>query len=135
MAVLHYRGGAMGQWTQSYAAHGQGFGQRVLYGSQGSLRPGGTRNGRSPVLVRSGGDELSGAPLLDLVPDFSVEITCLGQAFMRTQNRGAGCFHHNLYDLFGSPAVALAAGSGPGTGNDSFLAELAADLLEGLAQG
>jgi predicted dehydrogenase len=73
MAVLHFKGGAMGQWTQSYAAHGQGFGHRVLYGSRGSLRPGGTRNGRSPVLVRSGGNEITGDDLLDLVPDFHLD--------------------------------------------------------------
>ena len=52
MAVLHFSGGAMGQWTQSYAAHGQSFGHRVLYGSQGSLRPCGTRNGKSPASKR-----------------------------------------------------------------------------------
>jgi predicted dehydrogenase len=73
MAVVHFSEGAMGQWTQSYAAHGQGFGHKVLYGSQGSLRPGGTRNGRSPVLTLDDGREVTGETLLDLVPDFYLD--------------------------------------------------------------
>ena len=73
MAVIHFSGGAMGQWTQSYAGHGQGFGHSGVYGSLGSLRPGGTRNGRSPVLKRDGQDEIMGDALLDLAPDFVLD--------------------------------------------------------------
>jgi predicted dehydrogenase len=78
-AIITFKNGVMGQWTQSYGMHGQGFGQRMIYGSQGSLIPGGTRNGVSPVLKREGQPEMTGAPLLDLVPDFHLdEITaCL----------------------------------------------------------
>jgi predicted dehydrogenase len=73
MAVIHFGTGAMGQWTQSYAGHGQGFGHSGVYGSLGSLRPGGTRNGRSPVLKLDGQDEVTGDALLDLVPDFGLD--------------------------------------------------------------
>jgi predicted dehydrogenase len=72
-AVLTFKNGAMGQWTQSYAMHGQGAGQRMIYGSLGSLVPGGTRNGVSPVLKVDGRDEISGDALLDLVPDFHLD--------------------------------------------------------------
>ncbi len=72
-AVLNFSNGTMGQWTQSYAAHGRGFGHKVIYGSQGSLRPGGTRNGVSPVLTRDNQEEITGPPLLDLVPDFQLD--------------------------------------------------------------
>jgi predicted dehydrogenase len=72
-AVINFKSGAMGQWTQSYAAHGRGFGHKVIYGSQGSLIPGGTRNGVSPVLKRDEGDEISGPALLDLVPGFHLD--------------------------------------------------------------
>jgi predicted dehydrogenase len=72
-AVIHFASGAMGQWTQSYAAHGRGFGHRVIYGSLGSIIPGGARNGVPPALKRDEGDELTGAPLLDLVPDFHLD--------------------------------------------------------------
>lgn len=72
-AVLNFKSGAMGQWTQSYAAHGHGYGHKVIYGSQGSLIPGGTRNGVSPVLKMDSREELSGERLLDLVPDFHLD--------------------------------------------------------------
>jgi predicted dehydrogenase len=73
MAVIQFASSAMGQWTQSYAGHGQGYGHRGLYGSLGSLQPGGTRNGRSPVLKLDGQDEMAGDALLDLVPDFCLD--------------------------------------------------------------
>jgi predicted dehydrogenase len=73
VAVIHFGQGAMGQWTQSYAAHGQGFGHKALYGSRGALRPGGTRNGRSPVLALDDGAEVTGDVLLGLAPDFHLD--------------------------------------------------------------
>ena len=73
VSVLNFKSGCLGQWTQSYAAHGRGFGHRVIYGSQGCLFPGGTRNGVSPVLVRDDQKELTGPALLDLVPDFALD--------------------------------------------------------------
>jgi hypothetical protein len=53
--------------------HGQGAGQRMIYGSLGSLVPGGTRNGVSPVLKVDGREEISGDGLLELVPDFRLD--------------------------------------------------------------
>ncbi len=73
VSVLNFKNGTLGQWTQSFAAHGRGFGHKVIYGSQGSLIPGGTRNGVSPLLQQDGRDELTGAPLLELVPDFCLD--------------------------------------------------------------
>ena len=73
VSVVDFASGAMGQWTQSYAGHGQGFGRRVLYGSRGSLNPGGTRNGASPVVHLDGEGEITGDALLDLVPDFALD--------------------------------------------------------------
>jgi predicted dehydrogenase len=73
VSVIDFAGGTMGQWTQSYAAHGRGFGHKVIYGSHGSLRPGGTRNGISPLLKLDDQQEISGTPLLDFVPDFCLD--------------------------------------------------------------
>jgi predicted dehydrogenase len=72
-SVISFQNGAMGQWTQSYAAHGRGFGHKVIYGSHGSLRPGGIRNGNSPVLTLDDQEEISGTPLLELVPEFHLD--------------------------------------------------------------
>jgi predicted dehydrogenase len=73
IASLRFAGGALGQWTQCYAAHGRGFGQHMLYGSQGALKPGGTRNGASPVLYLDDGGEVTGDDLLTLVPDYYLD--------------------------------------------------------------
>jgi predicted dehydrogenase len=73
VSVIRFENGTIGQWTQSYAGHGQGFGHKGIYGSTGSLRPGGTRNGVSPVLKLDGSEEMTGAPLLDLVPDYRLD--------------------------------------------------------------
>ncbi len=73
VSVIDFKNGALGQWTQSYAAHGRGFGHKVIYGSRGSLVPGGTRNGVSPLLKLDDREELTGRPLLDLVPDFHLD--------------------------------------------------------------
>jgi predicted dehydrogenase len=72
-SVITFDSGAMGQWTQSYAAHGRGYGHKVIYGSAGSLIPGGIRNGVSPLLHLDDGDEMSGERLLELVPDFHLD--------------------------------------------------------------
>ena len=73
VSVVSFGSGTMGQWTQCYAGHGQGFGKKVLFGSQGSLIPGGTRNGVSPVVHLDDQGETSGEALLDLVPDFHLD--------------------------------------------------------------
>jgi predicted dehydrogenase len=78
ISVVQFESGAIGNWTQCFAAHGKGFGYKIIYGSEGSLVPGGIRNGISPSLKRDHGDELSGDVLLSLVPNFALdEITSL----------------------------------------------------------
>ncbi len=78
LALLKFKNGTMGQWTQSYAAHGRGFGHKAIYGQKGSMIPGGTRNGVSPVLhLDNVGDSrqepITGDALLELVPDYSLD--------------------------------------------------------------
>jgi len=73
VSTIDFEGGVIGQWTQSYAGHGRGYGHRGIYGSQGALRPGGTRNGVSPLLTRDDGSEVTGPALLDLVPGYHLD--------------------------------------------------------------
>lgn len=82
VSVIQFKSGAYANWTQFYSGHGKGFGQKVLYGSKGSLIVGGTRNGVSPVLHMDGQPEMTGEALLELVPDYHLdEITqCLYHA-------------------------------------------------------
>ncbi|MFP3896075.1 MAG: Gfo/Idh/MocA family protein [Anaerolineales bacterium] len=70
VSVLEFEDGTIGQWTQFYAAHGEGFSHRAIYGSEGSLCPGGTRNGQSPVLNLDGKDPITREALLEFVPDY-----------------------------------------------------------------
>jgi predicted dehydrogenase len=73
VSVVSFSSGTMGQWTQSYAGHGRGFGARQIFGSLGSLIPGGTRNGISPVVHLDEQGEITGDALLELVPDFHLD--------------------------------------------------------------
>ncbi|NLG27776.1 MAG: hypothetical protein GX557_07670, partial [Chloroflexi bacterium] len=73
VSVLSFGCGAVGQWTQSYAGHGQGCGYRVLYGSKGSMIPGGSRNGVGPVLHLDGVGEVKGEALLELAPEYRLD--------------------------------------------------------------
>jgi predicted dehydrogenase len=73
VSVIQFSNGTLGQWTQSYAAHGKGFGHKVIYGSKGSLIPGGIRNGISPSLSLDNREELSGEGLLEFVPEFHLD--------------------------------------------------------------
>lgn len=73
VATIQFRSGACANWTQMYAGHGAGFGQRVIYGQKGSLVCGGIRNGVSPVLTPDGQPALTGEALLDLAPDYRLD--------------------------------------------------------------
>lgn len=73
ISVLTFEGGVLGQWTNVYAAHGEGFGRMVVYGSEGSLRFGGARNGRPLTLCRDDGGVVSGEDILSLAPDFCLD--------------------------------------------------------------
>ncbi len=72
-SIIHFEGGVLGQWTSFNAAHGQGFGQSGIYGSRGSLRSAGARNGRPVTLHLDSGGEMSGDAVLGLVPDFHLD--------------------------------------------------------------
>jgi predicted dehydrogenase len=73
VSVIDFEDGTIGQWTILYAAHGQGFGTGIVYGSQGSLRVGGIRNGVPPVLHMDDEGEIAGQALLQWVPDFHLD--------------------------------------------------------------
>ena len=73
VSVVGFKSGAAANWTQFYAAHGKGFGQKVIYGEKGSLVCGGIRNGVSPVLTLDDGAELTGEALLALAPNYHLD--------------------------------------------------------------
>ena len=73
VSIVDFENGAVGQWTCFLAAHGEGFGTSVLYGSRGSLRPGGIRSGASPVLQIDGKQKMTGEALLEVVPTYHLD--------------------------------------------------------------
>lgn len=73
VSVVGFESGATANWTQFYAGHGKGFGQKVVYGEKGALVCGGIRNGVSPILTLDSGAELTGDALLELVPDYHLD--------------------------------------------------------------
>lgn len=74
-SIITFDSGVTGQWTTFRAAHGQGFHQSVIYGSQGSLHIPGSRNGRPVVLHLDDGGQVTGDAVLALVPEFHLDAT------------------------------------------------------------
>lgn len=72
-SVFTFESGIVGQWTSFHAAHGESFGRMVVYGSRGSLRSQGARNGRPLVLHLDGEGQMSEDAILGLVPDFALD--------------------------------------------------------------
>lgn len=73
VSIIQFESGPIGQWTSFCAGHGKGLGAHAIYGSQGSLIPGGARSGTPPRLYMDGKQEITGEALLDLVPDFHLD--------------------------------------------------------------
>jgi predicted dehydrogenase len=71
-ATLLFASGAVGQYVEDHAGHGQNQWLRQIYGSAGSLLLPNDRTGGEIVLQRKSG-ELRGTQLLDLVPGFRLD--------------------------------------------------------------
>jgi len=107
VSVLQFESGTMGQWTTFYAGHGDPFAYSAVYGSEGSLRLAGARNGNPVVLHRDDQGEVPEGELLDLVPDFCLdEITArlFGTDRLTSYDRGfdmadAALIAHEYYEL------------------------------------
>jgi len=73
VALLQFRGGALGTWTISQAAHGEPSRVRWIYGSRGALRMPADRSGASPVVTFDGSPPLEGRALVDAVPAYRLD--------------------------------------------------------------
>ncbi|MXZ23125.1 MAG: Gfo/Idh/MocA family oxidoreductase [Caldilineaceae bacterium SB0665_bin_25] len=71
-ATLLFENGAVGQFIEDHAAHGQGVWTRQIHGSAGSLELPPDRSGQL-ITLHKDGETVSDASLLDLVPDFHLE--------------------------------------------------------------
>jgi predicted dehydrogenase len=72
-ATFLFQSGAVGQYIEDHAGHGQGTRQRVIYGSKGSLHLPGDRTGNPIALTVDGDGSISGERILDFIPDFHLD--------------------------------------------------------------
>jgi predicted dehydrogenase len=72
-ATLLFQSGAVGQYVEDHAGHGPNLWARQIYGARGAMSLPNDRTGRPIVLHLPGRGELSGAALLELVPDFRLD--------------------------------------------------------------
>ncbi len=74
VAVVRFKSGAIGQFTQTVAAPGEGTGAGIVYCDDGSINLPGSRSGRPLRVTRMGEDAyLSEDATLDLVPGFQLD--------------------------------------------------------------
>ena len=69
-AVLTFANGAVGQYIEDHAGHGQRLWARQIHGATGSLELPNDRTGHPIALHRAGQETVSDGRLLDLVPEF-----------------------------------------------------------------
>jgi len=72
-ATLGFASGAVGQYIEDHAGHGQGGWLRKIHGSRGSMTLPGDRSGRPIAVDLDDGGHLEGDAVLDLVPDFRLD--------------------------------------------------------------
>jgi len=71
--VIRFESGAIGQLSMTDTSHGQNVGVSTVSGSTGTLYRPRSRSGKSPIIRRNDGSEITGDALLDLVPEFELD--------------------------------------------------------------
>ena len=72
-ATLQFKSGAVGQYIEDHAAHGEHLWKRSIHGSLGSLDLPGDRSGQRLTLHRDGQNPVDDQNLLDLVPEHRLD--------------------------------------------------------------
>lgn len=68
--LLTFKNGAIGQWVDHYAGHGESFSHRRVFGSTGSIASPGDRNGRPVRLVLDDGTDIADERVLEYAPSY-----------------------------------------------------------------
>ncbi len=69
-ATINFAGGAVGQYVENHAGHGQGLWQRQIHGSKGSMDLPNDRSGKKITLTLGRTNVIDDGHILDLAPDF-----------------------------------------------------------------
>lgn len=70
--LITFANGALGQWVDHYAGHGESFGHRMVFGTKGSIAAPGDRNGRPIRLVLDDGTDVKDERILDYAPSYKL---------------------------------------------------------------
>ncbi|MHB8647750.1 MAG: Gfo/Idh/MocA family protein [Thermomicrobiales bacterium] len=68
--LITFANGALGQWVNHHAGHGEPLHSRTVYGTRGSITPPGDRNGRPIRLTLDDGTEIRDQRILDYAPSY-----------------------------------------------------------------
>ena len=71
--LITFASGALGQWVDHYAGHGEPFHHRMVFGARGSIAAPGDRNGRPIRLVLDDGAEVTDERVLDYAPSYGLD--------------------------------------------------------------
>jgi predicted dehydrogenase len=71
--TINFKNGAVGQYVENHASHGQGIWNRQIHGSKGSMDMPGDRSGRPLKLTLDRTNVIDNESMLDLVPDFHLD--------------------------------------------------------------
>lgn len=71
--TINFKNGAVGQYIENHASHGQGIWNRQIHGSKGSMDMPGDRSGRPLKLTLDRTNVIDNESMLDLVPDFHLD--------------------------------------------------------------
>jgi predicted dehydrogenase len=71
--IIAFANGALGQWVDHYAGHGQPFAHRMIFGTRGSIAAPGDRNGRPVRLVLDDGTDITDERVLDYAPSYRLD--------------------------------------------------------------
>jgi predicted dehydrogenase len=71
--LLTFANGAIGQFVDNHAGHGEAVVERRVFGTRGSITPPGDRNGKPVRVVLDDGRDLTGDAVLDLVPNWRLD--------------------------------------------------------------
>lgn len=72
-ATLLFNSGAVGQYIEDHAGHGQSIWQRLIFGSKGSITMPGDRSGKPIVVMFDNKEPINDERILNFVPDFSLD--------------------------------------------------------------
>jgi predicted dehydrogenase len=68
--LLTFANGAIGQFVDNHAGHGEAIVERRVFGTRGSIAPPGDRNGNPVRVVLDDGTDVTGEAVPDLVPNW-----------------------------------------------------------------